>query len=528
MNNKNAEILFKKFKIISCYKKNENSAVYLANHIFLDKKVFLKILNTQTIPDTSITERFKREAKILAQLEHPNIIKVFDFGMFEEYFYISFEYFESENLRELIARENLSHETKRNIFIQLVKSLDYAHQKDVIHRDIKPENILLNNKFELKLTDFGLAQDSIDNFITQQYSLVGTPAYMSPEQIQGEKLTLQSDMFSLGITAIELFSGKNPFLGETTNDTINNIISFDKNIYAELLNNLDQDITRILKGLLALKPENRFKSCSEILSILNIQNKYPETKPKSTIKKRWLAIVAILVLSGTWIIYNQINLGDPVETNIPILHELNVKTNDSLLITKNIAEENNGKTERDDNYLANVEKKTVKIDEIPQSTVSENNTSQPITNKTLTEEGELFIKCFPWAKIYLNNEYIETTPLSKNIGLKTGKYLLTLVHPDYPNYSDSISISDANLSFIEVNLDTLFGYFECQVYPWGDLFINGEKKGTTPLTNSIKLVEGTYQLELKNPKYESVKLPINISRKDTLRMRFNMESGVNY
>ena len=99
MNNKNAEILFKKFKIISCYKKNENSAVYLANHIFLDKKVFLKILNTQTIPDTSITERFKREAKILAQLEHPNIIKVFDFGMFEEYFYISFEYFESENLR---------------------------------------------------------------------------------------------------------------------------------------------------------------------------------------------------------------------------------------------------------------------------------------------------------------------------------------------------------------------------------------------------------------------------------------------
>ena len=96
------EILFKKFKILSCYKKDEHSAVYLANHIYLEKKVFLKVLDINTIPDLSIVERFKREAKILAQLEHPNIIKVFDFGMFEKFFYISFEYFESKNLREFI------------------------------------------------------------------------------------------------------------------------------------------------------------------------------------------------------------------------------------------------------------------------------------------------------------------------------------------------------------------------------------------------------------------------------------------
>jgi serine/threonine-protein kinase len=158
-------------------------------------------------------------------------------------------------------------------------------------------------------------------------------------------------------------------------------------------------------------------------------------------------------------------------------------------------------------------------DEIPAVSLSKNN---------IIEKGELFVKCFPWAKIYLNNNYLETTPLSKNLELAAGSYLLTLVHPDYPKYSDSVIISKEKLSFIEVNLDTLFGFLECQVYPWGDLFINGEKKGTTPLENSIKLCEGTYKLELKNPKFSGVQLPIKISRNDTLRIRINMESGINY
>jgi len=108
MKENHSEILFKKFEILSCYKKDEYSAVYLANHIFLDKKVFLKVLDTNSIPDSSIVERFKREAKILAKLEHPNIIKVFDFGMFNDHFYISFEYFESRNLREFLRENKLS------------------------------------------------------------------------------------------------------------------------------------------------------------------------------------------------------------------------------------------------------------------------------------------------------------------------------------------------------------------------------------------------------------------------------------
>ena len=528
MNHNKDEIIFKKFKIISCYKKNEHSAVYLANHIFLEKKVFLKVLNTQSIPDTTITERFKREAKILAQLEHPNIIKVYDFGMFKEYFYISFEYFESKNLRQFLGQNNITDETKNNIFVQLVKSLEYAHKNNVIHRDIKPENILLNENLELKLTDFGLAQDSLDNLITQKYSVVGTPAYMSPEQIQGEEITIKSDLFSLGINMIEIFKGKNLFLGQNSNETINKIISFDEKNYQDLFDDFSDDFKKILKGLLASNPGNRFSSCSEILDILQIKNE-DKIISKSTFPKKTVLLLSIIIIISAllWINYNQVaqeNNSTVTPTNSTEQNKLipdTLKTKDSIVnnLENNEAPKNSFPGESEQKNT------TDNIAEEKDETHTQKRSEQ---NEIVIKNGELFVKCFPWAKIYLDDKYLETTPLSENIELSAGNYLLTLMHPDYPNHSDSIIVEGGKLSFIEVNLDTLFGYFECQVYPWGELFINGEKKGTTPLNNPIKLFEGTYELELKNPKYENLKHPIKITKNDTLKMRFNLEAGSSY
>lgn len=515
------EILFEKFEVISCYKKDENSAVYLANHIFLDKKVFLKILNTKTIPDPAITQRFKREAKILAQLEHPNIISVFDFGMFKEYFYISFEYFESRNLRELFTHQTVSEDTKRIIFIQLVKGLYFAHTKNVIHRDIKPENILVNDNYEVKLTDFGLAQDSLDNLITQQYSVVGTPAYMSPEQIQGEKVTIQSDLFSLGITAVEIFRGQNPFMGKDTNETISNIISFDETKRNDLFSGYSEDIENVLRGLLAVDLSKRFKSCSEIFNILNIENEQPRKEKTKNNKNYWLAAILFITISFlVWIFSEMVN-----------------QTKDE----NNYAENSMTETEKSfDNSKQNIENNGDLVSEIEEpvkivknktqteiSNLSDKSINPPITAEQELEPisikmGELQIKCYPWAKVFLNNKFIETTPLSKNISAKEGKYLLTLVHPDYPEYSDSIKIIGDELYFVEVNLNTLFGYLECQVYPWSEVYINGQKKGVTPFQKPIKLEEGNYRLKLVNPQYKEIETEIKILRKDTLKLKFNM------
>ena len=142
-NSKN--ILFDKFEIIECFKKDDYTGVYLAQHIYLNKEIILKCLNTKTVPDNTTVERFKREAKILAKLDHPNIIKVLDFGMYDEYFYISFEYFKGGSLREVIHANKLTIEEKRRVVIQILEGLDEAHLNGIIHRDIKPENLVLED-----------------------------------------------------------------------------------------------------------------------------------------------------------------------------------------------------------------------------------------------------------------------------------------------------------------------------------------------------------------------------------------------
>ena len=110
--------------------------------------------------------------------------------MFKEFFYISFEYFPSKNLRQIVKENKLTTEQKEKLVVQLFKGLRAAHKNNIIHRDIKPENILVNDMLELKIGDFGLAEAINESFITSQYSLVGTPSYMSPEQIKGKQLSL--------------------------------------------------------------------------------------------------------------------------------------------------------------------------------------------------------------------------------------------------------------------------------------------------------------------------------------------------
>ena len=132
------DLLFEKYKIIECLKKDEYSCVYIADHTYLGKKILLKTLNTDRIENTLWLDRFKREAKILAQLDHVNIIKVLDFGKHKNIFYLSFEYFDSRNLREILKENDLIFDQKSQILIQLAQGLSVAHQAGIVHRDIKP------------------------------------------------------------------------------------------------------------------------------------------------------------------------------------------------------------------------------------------------------------------------------------------------------------------------------------------------------------------------------------------------------
>jgi len=501
------DIMFEKFEIIETLKKDEFSGVYLANHIYLGKEIILKVLETNILPDNSIIERFKREAKILARLDHPNIIKVLDFGAYDQSFYISFEYFKSKNLR-VYVKNNLSDDKKRNLIIQLLKGLQYAHQHQIIHRDIKPENILVNEDGLLKIGDFGLALGVNDKLVTSKYSIVGTPCYMSPEQILGERLDVRCDLFSVGIVTYELLTGQNPLLGRDLNDTINKVISYDENELFKTLTSFQPDIQNVLKGLLRKKADERFESLDNALSLIVPEKEIPAKKENSLNKFTFLFIpVLIIVFVIIYFSWLRTKNESPLKKQDVAAYNIYVPSSG-----ENKTKELNPEIETAGKTTNNTDEKKEKI----KSVLKENIPAK-------TSFGKLMVECSPWADVYIDQEKLDTTPLEKPISLPYGEYELKLTHPDYPQYTTRININSEKLSFVKVKLDTLFGYLQCEVFPWGEIFVNGKSYGQTPLSSPIRLAPGTYNLVIKNLRLNPYSETIRIQRNNTLTIKYKFE-----
>lgn len=513
--------LFEKFEIIETLKKDEFTSVYLANHIFLGKKIILKTLDSTNLSDPTILDRFKREAKILAQLDHPNIIKVLDFGMFKDFFYISFEHFESRNLRSVLKSNELSFEHKSSLFVQMLKGLNYAHQNSIIHRDIKPENILIGSSFNLKIADFGLALAGEENLVTSKSSIVGTPSYMSPEQIRGEKLTNQSDLFSVGIVAYELFTGSNPFIGNDINSTINKILNFNEENLETGLKELPNNIRLAVVSLMKKNPKLRASSAEEILTELGIKIDSPVksiSNLKILTKKRLVTIISVIgLLAIVFLIYSMSNNlisnkknnenEKSVSDNLPIQPiDSEGKKTDELTdipsLTENKIEQKNSTEER-------------KNSEPIQTNVAQ--------NKTIPSNipGKLTIECLPWAEVFINGKKADTTPLEEPLRFLPGEYELKLVHPDFPAFTKKIEIKPDEFQFLEINFFELYGFLDCRVYPWGEISIDGISVGQTPFKKPVALEPGRHTLLIFNPNYELHETQINIKNGDTLIYQLN-------
>ena len=506
--------LFKKFEILEVLKKDDHASVYLAHHIYLDKDIILKVLNSEAIENDPKVDRFKREAKILAKLNHPSIIKVLDFGTEDQNFYISFEYFKSTNLRSFINDRNLSILEKENLTEQLISALNIAHKNGVIHRDIKPENILVDENLNLKLGDFGLALAQNENFVTSQYSVVGTPCYMSPEQMQGEKLDFTSDLFSAGIVIYELFTNQNPLLGNDVNQTINKVVNFNEELIDFETSDIPENIKVFLKSVLLKDKTRRINSLDDFIkqdsSIVKSKN-YGRT-PKTAV------YLTALILLVSIIIYFLVPSEAANEINyVPKeIVNLNDSTKDKKVNSDQLLAEEKKQNAGDLNETVKAEGENAKQKSDTSTNLIVNN---PIKSNENLGKGKLSLTCFPWAEVYIDNEKLDTTPLTTE--LSSGSYLLKLVHPEYPIYSANINIEKNRITNLQVNLDTLFGYLNCKIFPWGEVFVDNQSKGSTPMVKPIRLNPGFYQLKIKNPNFDEYNSIIEVSKNDTINFEFN-------
>src|SRR5436190_10850308 len=210
------ELVAERYELVELVGTGGMSSVYKAHDRLLERNVALKVLHPHYGEDGEYVERFRREARAVAQLSHPNIVTVIDRGADGDRQYIVFEYVDGENLKQLVSRTGpLQVRRAIELAIAIADGLAFAHDHGLVHRDVKPQNVLLTPDGEAKVTDFGIARSlDIEHGVTQTGTVLGTSNYIAPEQAGGKPVTPATDVYSLGVVLFELLTGEVPFPGE--------------------------------------------------------------------------------------------------------------------------------------------------------------------------------------------------------------------------------------------------------------------------------------------------------------------------
>ena len=257
------------YRVVAPLGEGGMAAVYKAYHANMDRYVAVKILPQLFAKDPQFVGRFKQEAQVLAKLQHPHILPVFDFGESEGYTYIAMPFVETGTLTDLLQGKPLPLAQICNLISQVGDALDYAHTRGLVHRDVKPSNVLVDERGNCLLTDFGIAKivEATSKF-TGTGGIVGTPAYMSPEQGRGDKVDSRSDIYALGVVLFELATGRVPFDAETPIAIVFKHIQ-DPLPMPSLLNPaLPDAVERVILKALAKSPADRFATASEMVRAL--------------------------------------------------------------------------------------------------------------------------------------------------------------------------------------------------------------------------------------------------------------------
>jgi serine/threonine-protein kinase len=247
------------------------SSVYRAHDRLLERDVAIKVLHEQFTADGEYVERFRREARAVAQLSHPNIVTVIDRGEQDDRQFIVFEYVDGENLKALVAREGpLPEREAIELALQVARALGFAHEQGLVHRDVKPQNVLLNDGHEAKVTDFGIARSlDVQGGLTQTGTVMGTSDYIAPEQARGSRVDAQSDIYSLGTVLYELLTGEVPFAGDNFVAVAMQHINQPPPSVRERRPELSPCVDEVVQRAMAKEPRDRFRSMEELCGALN-------------------------------------------------------------------------------------------------------------------------------------------------------------------------------------------------------------------------------------------------------------------
>jgi tRNA A-37 threonylcarbamoyl transferase component Bud32 len=660
------------------------AAIYKAVQVSLDRVVAVKILHGHLAQDKSFITRFEREAKAAANLKHENIVNIIDYGKADDIYFIAMEYVDGVSLKDLMNTiEFIPIHMALAITCEISKGLVHAHEKGVVHRDIKPANILIGYDGVLKIADFGLAQAQDLTSVTVTGSIVGTPAYMSPEQAGGKKVGTQTDVFSLGVVAYEMVTGNKPFAGENYSSVIHEILTNKPNPAIQANPLVSKEINDILEKMLEKDMEKRYGSIAAVGSDISAYCKQKnidvsraeigafvkaptehfdrhrqirkdkhferglyfaglgreklddaiaefskvvhldpadkraqkhlaslrEKKAKvsaavpddaavqKTKRGRRVSLPVMVVLgcvvagiigfaitrvfrrpaqvvqdstistgmldvqstpSGAMITIDDSTLEKSTPSRIEnmasgshavrivlagyrtYLDSIMLQAGETLLIHAvllpaeapaqygslimsskpsgaQVFLDNNKQNALTPctldsvdvgNHTIRVMKKGYEVFEVQRYVdAGESVRISPTltkTKKTPVTQAPSYLKISvnPWAKIYVDDKYLETTPIARALEISAGRHAVKLENPNFKVWQKTVEFKPGETVNLTVRLDPLDGFLRLTVKPWADVYIDGKFYETTPIAEPIKLASGKHTLKLINPSFQ--------------------------
>ncbi len=386
------------------------AVVYEAIQEPLNRRVAIKALKPSIAIDSQFAERFEREAHFMASLQHENILHVIDFVKDGRSMFIIMEYVDGIDLYDLLERSpRLPADIAAIITLQLARGLDYAHFRGIIHRDIKPANIMVSMQGDVKLMDFGIARHERFGDLTETGTGLGTPSYMSPEQILGDKLDFRSDIFSVGIVLYQMLTGRKPFVEDDTR-TVMQKIRLDRYESPKKLSvDVPRKLERIMGRCLQKMPANRYPTTQALIDDLT-------------------EFVAPRV---------------PMSHNarlVMFLHEIGVMTGDQTdEVLSAVAPRVLRSGRRDAGFLGSIAKwQTAALAAVLLSGLTvqaaSGRWSGPSVGEApaaldLAEAGHLTVSADPWAHVHVDGQHVLTTPAARAIPLKPGRHYVKYTNP---------------------------------------------------------------------------------------------------
>jgi serine/threonine protein kinase len=518
-----------KYRFIKVIATGGMATIYIAEQTSLHRNVIIKKLHPHLASDKDLVTRFEREAHTVGKLNHKNIVKIIDFFKEESEYFIVFEYVEGKSLSDLV-KEVGPLPVKFAVYIihEIALGLKAAHEKGILHRDIKPPNIMLSKNGAVKISDFGLALSLEGTEMTEPGSTIGTPAYLPPDLIRGERAGEKTDIYSLGILFYEILTGKNPMEGKNRFETINNILY--KRLPTPKLppGEENKTISKILMKMSRFDPKQRYAHVESILNDLNpfksinqrafsrfLSNPKKEQQldekrertPTGNLIYTFLLIFTILVTMSITVQQKRNHNRWGEYTSSQFIYLSKIEQPDTLKTSSDTISEYHSDSMGHIPVVDSPVKESIPVD----------------LNGPKSTYGFIRPVVKPWAKIFIDSVYYGSTPLAKPLKVSSGPHLLMLTHPNRKRYTKTITVAEGETLKINIILEESYGYLKITVFPWAEIYIDGEKVGVTPVNQPFRLTSGNHVLELKKGTSILWKKSITLTPGDTLKESVKLE-----